>query len=337
MPIIETALYRDGARTGVLSLDETFASLRTDGGFAWIGLDQPTDDELQSIATQFGLHQLAMHDAVTGRQRPKLEHYDDTLFVVLRPARYLDAPEVVEFGEVHLFIGPNFVVTVQHAQMPDLPRVRERLDADPELLKLGPLAILYAVLDQVVDEYQPVMDGLENDVDEIEDQLFGGDPAVSKRVYELVAEAMAFQRASHPLLDMLATMKEQDKQPEMGIELRRRFRNVEDHVIKIVERADICRATLQNALTVQSTLVTQLQNEQMRELSTTSLEQGTQVKKVSSWAAILFVPGLIGTIYGMNFVNMPELHWPLGYPFALGLMAVTGTILYLVFKRRNWL
>lgn len=338
MPIVDNAIYRDGVREArPVTLDQTFEELRDRGGFAWIGMYRPTEEELRSVATEFSLHPLAVEDALTGHQRPKIERYGDTLFVVLRPARYLDAPEEVEFGEVHLFIGPNFAVTVRHAESPDLGRVRKRLEANPELLSLGPQAVLYAVLDEVVDEYQPVIAGLENDIDEIENQIFQGDPAVSRRVYALATEAMAFQRATHPLVDILGALETGFEKYNVHIELQRNLRDVLDHVLQTVAKADSFRAILQNALTVQSTLVMQEQNEEMRTLSRASIEQGDQVKKISSWAAILFAPGLIAAVYGMNFDFMPELAWPLGYPFALLLMLGSGVTLYFVFKKRGWL
>ncbi|MEQ1734881.1 MAG: CorA family divalent cation transporter, partial [Rhodoglobus sp.] len=207
MPIVDSAIYRDGARqTHPVTLDQTFEDLRDNGGFAWIGMYRPTEDELRAVATEFSLHPHAVEDALKGHQRPKLERFGETLFLVLRPARYLDAPEEVEFGEVHLFIGPNFAITVRHAESPDLGRVRQRLERNPSLLALGPQAILYAVFDQVVDDYQPVIAGLENDIDEIEDDLFGGDTAVSRRIYELATEAMEFQRATFPLIEMLGQL-----------------------------------------------------------------------------------------------------------------------------------
>ncbi|HOT33433.1 MAG TPA: magnesium and cobalt transport protein CorA [Rhodoglobus sp.] len=338
MPIVDNAIYREGVRqTRAVTLDQTFEALRDGGGFAWIGMYRPTEDELRAVANEFGLHELAVEDALVGHQRPKLERYGETLFLVLRPARYLDAPEEVEFGEVHLFIGPNFAITVRHAESPDLGRVRKRLEQNPALLALGPQAILYAVLDQVVDEYQPVIAGLENDIDEIEDQLFQGDPAVSRRIYELATEAMGFQRATHPLVEMLGQLESGYEKYHVDMELQRDFRDVLDHTLQIVARADSFRAILQNALTVQSTLVTQAQNDEIRNMTQASIDQGDQVKKISGWAAILFAPTLIGAIYGMNFRFMPELDWPLGYPFALGLMAVSGVVLYVVFKRRGWL
>jgi len=238
---------------------------------------------------------------------------------------------------VHLFVGPNFAITVRHAEAPDLARVRQRLESTPELLALGPQAVLYAVFDEVVDKYQPVIAGLENDIDEIETQLFSGDPSVSLRIYELAGEAMAFQRATHPLIDMLGSLEAGFEKYEVDLELRRNLRDVLDHTLQTVARADSFRIVLQNALTVQSTLVMQGQNDEMRKLALASMEQGDQVKKISSWAAILFAPALIGTIYGMNFRYMPELDSPLGYPLALAAMVVSASVLFVVFKKRDWL
>jgi magnesium transporter len=338
VPIIDNAIYRDGVRhTHPVTLHQTFEELRDNGGFAWIGLYRPTDDELHAVASEFSLHEHAVEDALKGHQRAKLERFGDVLFVVLRAARYLDVPEEVEFGEVHIFIGPNFAITVRHAESPDLGRVRKRLEHNQPLLSLGPQAILYAVFDEVVDEYQHVVAGLENDIDEIEDQLFAGDPAVSRRIFELITETMKFQRATHPLVGMLDALAAGFEKYGVDVELQRDFRDVYDHVIKTVERADSFRAVLENALTVQATLVTQRQNEEMRTLSRASIEQGEQVKKISSWAAIIFAPGLVGSIYGMNFTYMPELEWEWGYPLALTLMAGSAAALYLVFKKRGWL
>jgi magnesium transporter len=332
------AIYVDGVRSVVsTTLDETFEAMKALGGMAWIGLYRPTDEELRSVADEFGLHHLAVEDALKGHQRPKLERYGDGLFIVLRPARYLDAPEVVEFGEVHLFVGKDFIITIRHAESPDLGRVRKRLEAVPELLALGPEAVLYAILDQVVDEYEPVVAGLEVDIDEIEDQVFANDANVAKRIYELLREVMAFQRATHPLEAMLSSLKEGFDKYDVDLELRRDLRDVEDHVLKVLDRVDAFRLLLENALQVHSTLVTLSQNDEMRALSNAGLKQNDDVKKISAWAAILFAPTLIGTIYGMNFDYMPELHWTLGYPMAVALMIAMGGALYFVFKRRGWL
>ena len=257
--------------------------------------------------------------------------------MVLRPARYLDDVEKVEFGELHVFVGPEFVVTVRHAESPDLALVRHRLEQTPELLRLGPEAVLYAILDQVVDEYAPVVAGLENDIDEIEDELFDDDPVVSRRIYDLSREVIEFQRACHPLGDMLRDLQRGFDKYHVDVELQHHLRDVLDHTVHVVERADSFRALLQNALTVQTTLLGQRQNEEVRHLTEASLAQNEEVKKISAWAAILFAPTLVGTIYGMNFDDMPELHWQLGYPLALLLMVGTSTALYMVFKRRGWL
>jgi magnesium transporter len=338
MTLVDNAVYVGGRRTAnPASLDETYELLREREGMAWIGLYRPDVEELRSVAQEFDLHHLSVDDAIAAHQRPKLERYGNTLFAVLRPARYIDDLEKVEFGELHVFVGPAFVVTVRHAESPDLAQVRRRLEQTPELLCLGPEAVFYAILDQVVDEYEPVVAGLENDIDEIEDQLFDGDPAVSRRIYDLSGEVIDFQRATHPLVDMLQALQHGFDKYQVEGELQRHLRDVLDHTFRVVERADSFRALLQNALTVHSTLLGQRQNEEMRNLTQASLAQNEEVKRISAWAAILFAPTLVGTIYGMNFDHMPELHWQLGYPLALLLMIATSVTLYAVFKRRRWL
>lgn len=338
MGIVDNAVYVAGRRAAEpTSLEVTYELMREQHGMGWIGLYRPTDEEVASVATEFEIHELAVEDTITAHQRPKLERYGDVLFTVLRPARYIDADERVEFGELHVFTGPDFVVTVRHAESPNLGRVRRRLEATPELLTLGPEAVLYAIFDEVVDEYEPVVAGLENDIDEIEYQVFEGDPGVSRRIYELTREVIEFQRATRPLLGMLNALSAGFDKYAVDEELRRNLRDVADHVIKVVERIDGFRTLLQNILTVNATLVGQRQNEETQRLTEASLAQNEEVKRISSWAAILFAPTLVGTIYGMNFDEMPELGWTLGYPFALALMALVCGGLYLAFKRRNWL
>jgi len=336
--LIDDAIYVDGRRVATPeTLQEVFEVLKEKAGFAWIGLYRPTDDEIRSVADEFTLHHLAIEDALKGHQRAKIERYADTLFLVLRPARYLDEEERVEFGELHVFVGPDFVVTIRHAESPDLVSVRRRLESTPDLLAFGPQAVLYAILDQVIDEYAPVVAGLENDIDEIEDQLFDGDQAVSRRIYALSREVIEFQRATQPLIGMLESLQEGFEKHGVDVELHRHLRDVLDHTIRVVERGDAFRQLLQNALTVHSTLVAQRQNDETRRLSETGLAQSEEVKKISSWAAILFAPTLVGTIYGMNFTHMPELKWQFGYPFAITLMFAMGFGLYAVFKRKDWL
>jgi magnesium transporter len=338
MGVVDNVIYVDGVRTATPgNLEETFELLHELGGMAWVGLYRPTTEEVDSVAREFGLHELAQEDTRKAHQRPKLERYGDTLFTVLRPARYVENVEKVEFGELHVFTGPGFVVTVRHAESPDVAKVRRRLEAEPGTLRLGPEAVLYALLDEVVDEYGPVVAGLENDIDEIEDEVFSSDPSVSRRIYELSREVMAFQRATHPLVEMVADLERGFDRHNIDVELRHRLRDVRDHVLRVVERADSFRVLLQNALTVNATLVAQEQNEEMRRVTEASYQQSEEVKRISSWAAILFAPTLVGTVYGMNFERMPELDWAYGYPFALLAMVAMGVGLYVVFKRHHWL
>ena len=319
MALVDNAIYVDGRRSADPStLEETFELLRERRGMAWIGLYRPGVGEIRAVAKEFKLHKLAVEDSIAAHQRAKLERYKRTLFTVLRPARYLDDVEQVEFGELHVFTGTDFVVTIRHAESPDLGRVRRRLEKNPDLLRLGPEAVLYAILDQVVDEYK-------------------GDPAVARRIYELSREVIEFQRATGPLTGILAALESGFDKYQVDTELQSLLRDVQDHAIRVVERVDSFRALLQNSLTVHATLVGQQQNDEMRSLTEASLLQNEEVKKISAWAAILFAPTLVGTIYGMNFTSMPELHWAAGYPLALALMVATSVTLYVVFKRRGWL
>lgn len=332
MPIIDNAVYVDGKRSATTEdLEQTFEHMRAVGGMAWIGLVDPSEDELHRVAAEFDLHPLAVEDALHGHQRAKLERYGDTLFVVLHPARYLDEEEQVVFGELHVFVGPDFVVTVRRADGPSLSVVRTRLEQAPELLRMGPEAVLYAIFDQIVDEYEPVVAGLRNDIDEIDDALFQGeDSGLSRRIYELAREVVRFQRATTALPTMLQALLDGADRHDVDTELQRSLADVLDHVIRVDERIATFRTVLQNALTVNATLVAERQ-------TTTALAQNEQVKKISGWAAIFFGPTLIGTIYGMNFTVMPELHWAWGYPAALVLMVVTSVALYGIFKRKRWL
>jgi magnesium transporter len=326
--IVDRGVYRDGKR---IAEPDDFAALhaacRDRDAVAWLGLYEPSREEFASVAREFDLHELAVEDAVKAHQRPKLERYGDSLFLVLRPARYVDETETVLFGEVLIFVGPQFVITVRHGDAPELGAVRRRLEARPELLRRGPLAILYAIVDHVVDGYEPVVAGLENDIDEIEDEVFGGSPTVSRRIYELTREVIEFQRATDPLNDILGRLR---ASPAVGDEESQYLRDVQDHAIRAAEHADAFRALLQNILSVNLTLETKAMTE-------ASHEQNEQVKRISAWAAILFAPTLVGTIYGMNFDHMPELDWKLGYPFALLLMVAFSVSLYFIFKRRRWI
>jgi magnesium transporter len=326
--IVDRAIYRDGRR---LAAPETLpamsAACQRGEGIAWIGLYRPQADEFASLAREFGLHELAVEDAVQAHQRSKLERYGDTLFLVLRPARYVDETETVEFGEVHVFVGPQFVITVRHAEAPDLHAVRAKLETRPDLLRRGPVAIVHAILDRVVDDYAPVVAGIENDIDEIEDEVFDGTADASRRIYELSREVIQFQRATKPLgaiLDELLRARGVDD------EERRYLRDVQDHALRVQEQADAFRELLHNILSVNLTLET-------KALSEAANATNDEVKKISAWAAILFAPTLVGTVYGMNFEHMPELHWRFGYPYALALMVATSGGLFALFRRRGWI
>src|SRR6266545_2742818 len=302
--LVDCAIYVDGHRLhSPQTLVDTYRALRDEPqGMAWIGLYRPDEEQLLFLAQQFGLHELAVEDAIVE----------------------------VDFGELHVFVGRDFVITVRRSETPDLAGVRRRMESDPELLARGPEAVLYAIFDAVVDGYAPVVAGLQNDIEEIEAEVFLGEAGVSRRIYELSREVVEFQRATRPLMRIPDALVAGFEKYDIDEELRSYLRDVTDHLTTVVERVDGFRLMLQDILTVNATLVTQAQNEEMK-------AQNEEVKKISAWAAILFAPTLIGTVYGMNFRRMPELRWYYGYPFALALMAAVCGALYLAFKRRRWL
>ena len=287
-------------------------------------VEDASEEELQGLAEAFDLHPLAVEDASHGHQRPKLERYGQALFLAAHPISYKDRSEKLVIAEIHAFIGPNyFVVTVpkggaSELVMRQLRRAFKRTALEPH----NPQTLLYFLLDGVVDGYEPVLMDLEEDLDEIEENLFAGGNT-SQRIYELFNEVVKFQRVTRPLsylLDLLMRGADKYGTPQ---QLHPHFRDVRDHVLRAIEHLDSLRSALQNALTVDSTLVGQRQNDAM--------------KRLSSWAAILVVPTIIAGIYGMNFEEMPELGWVFGYPFALGLMVVISGILYALFKKKNWM
>ena len=336
--MVDAGLYVRGKRVGspTTVADAAQQLHSTTNGMLWIGLFRPTEGQFRPVAEEFGLHELAVEDAIVAHQRPKIERYGDTLFVVLRAASYLDADEEVEFGEIHVFVGPNFVLTVRHSRTPDLAVVRQRMESSPELLALGPEAVLYAILDSVVDGFAPVVAGLDKDIDEIEAEVFRGDPRVSRRIYELSGEVIEFQRSTRPLLGMLDNLVAGFEKYGTNDELQRYLRDVADHATTVTERVAGFRQSLSDILTVNATLVSQAQNEEVKRLTEASYAQNEEVKRISAWAAIIFAPTLIGTVYGMNF-DIPETHWAWGYPFALGLMVVISAALWWIFRRRGWL
>ncbi|UUY04280.1 magnesium/cobalt transporter CorA [Svornostia abyssi] len=326
--IVDHALYRNGVRTAAPeTLAELNAACHNGAGIAWIGLYRPDHAEFAGLADEFALHELAVEDAVHAHQRPKLERFGDTLFLVLRPARYFDETETVEFGEVHVFAGPQFVITVRHAEAPNLHEIREKLEARPDLLSRGTFAIVHAIVDKVVDDYAPVVAGIENDIDEIETEVFGDTPSPSRRIYELTREVIEFQRAVKPLVPILDGLIA--AVPE-GDEERRYLRDVRDHALRVEEQADGFRELLHNILSVNLTLET-------KALAAAANRTNDEVRTISAWAAIFFAPTLVGTVYGMNFEHMPELGWEFGYPASIVLMLALSAGLYAFFRRRDWL
>jgi magnesium transporter len=325
--IADNAIYVDGRRAAQQpsSLQETYEVLhQLDEGVAWIDLYEPTQEEFESIAQELELPSRVIENAIKPQQRPKLVRYGHSLFVVLKTARYLDQPERVDFSEAHVLVGKDFVVTVRYEEIQALEEVevRRRLEGEPELLRQGPLPILHEIMDQIVDDYEPVLEGLGTDIEEVEGEVFGGNARASQRIYELSRELVQFQRATSPLARALERVAETDEH-DIDPEVRSYLRDLHDRVLRVKEPTETYRDMLSDILVVNLTLI--------------SVRQNDQTKKISAWAAILIVPTLIASIYGMNFDYMPELHWTFGYPFALALMVAISVSLYAVFKHVEWL
>ena len=328
MPVVDCAHYADGCRQHRDTLSLREAEERWDGGdgdgFVWIGFADPRPEELAEVQQRFGLHELAVEDANSMHQRPKLEDYGDgNYFLVLKTARYDDEAEVVEFGEVHIFVGPSYVVVVRHGTANELRGVRQRLEQRPDLGRYGTAAVVWAILDKVVDDYEPVADGLENDIEEVEQAIFERREDQTQRIYFLRRELAGFHKAVHPLLTPLEQVERGTLLPDMPPEMRSFYRDVGDHARRVFEavsmQRDLSDAVLQANLGV------------------IGMRQNEVVRRVSGWAAIGIVPTLIASIYGMNFEHMPELRWYLGYPFALALMAALSFTLWRFLKRAGWL
>jgi magnesium transporter len=329
--IIDCAVYQDGKRRpGELALDEAYEAASADNAFVWIGLYEPDAAEFESVRREFNLHELAVEDAIHAHQRPKLEVYDDTLFVVLKTARYIEADETVEFGEIMLFLGPRFVVAVRHKPASALGDVRKRIESRPDLLRFGPGAVLYAILDRVVDDYQPVVNGLDDDIQEVEAQVFshqGHNPA--ERIYLLKREVIEFHQATAPLTEPLDRLVNSQVAGLHG-ELGEYFRDIQDHLLRVVDNVSSFRELLTSILQANQTQVALRQNE-------VGMQQNADMRKISAWVAIVAVPTMIAGIYGMNFAHMPELSWTFGYPLALAVMALACVVLYRAFRRNGWL
>lgn len=324
--IVDCAHYRDGLRQheGAMNLEKAAGICAHDGtGFVWLGMFDPSPEELDEVRRHFGLHELAVEDAQSFHLRPKVERYDDGIyFVVLRTVRYDDEREEVEFGEISLFLGERFAITVRQGVASDLHPARLRLEQRPQLLRQGPSSVLWAVLDQVVDDYAPVVEGLERDIEEVEATVFGGAAAPTERIYHLRREVTDFYRAVHPLLGP-ADALERGTYAGIDGELRQYFRDVNDHLKLVNEEVAAQRDLLATVL--------------LANMAVISVEQSEVVRKISGWAAIIAVPTLIASFYGMNFKHMPELEWVVAYPLVFALMVVAAVVLHRRFRRTGWI
>ena len=322
--IVDCAVYEEGRRReGDVAVEQAVAACREPGAFSWIGLYEPTEAEFESIRTEFGLHPLAVEDAIHAHQRPKLEVFGEMVFIVLKTARYVDSTEVIQLGEILVFLGHDYIITVRHGEASGLKEVRERLEQDPELLAHGPGAVLHAIVDHVVDGYSPAILGLGEDIDEVEDEVFSdrrSNPA--ERIYKLKREVLEFNRASGPLVDPVDRLA-RGHYDVIHPEVRAYFRDVNDHLLRVHEQLEGYRDLLTSVLEANLAQVTVRQNE--------------DVRKISAIVAILAVPTALAGIYGMNFEHMPELRWQYGYPLVLVVMVTVCFTLYRYFKRVGWL
>ena len=322
--IVDCAVYKEGRRlSGKFTPEAAFRQSRDDDAFVWIGLHEPSRDEFEEVRREFDLHELAVEDAIKAHQRPKLESYDDSALLVLKPARYVDIKEVVELGEILIFLGLGFIVVVRHGDTGGLQEARRSLEARPEFLALGPSAVLHTIVDQVVDDYGPVVDGLEQDIDQVEEAVFSSERTnPTERIYYLKREVIEFRRATAPLLNPLNHLAA-GTMPHVHEDVQEYFRDVYDHLLRVNEQVEGFSDLLTSVLEANLTQVSVRQNEDMR--------------RISAWVAIAVVPTMIAGIYGMNFKNMPELESTFGYPAVLGFMALACSALYIFFRRRNWL
>ncbi|WP_433461464.1 magnesium/cobalt transporter CorA [Spirillospora sp. CA-128828] len=322
--IVDKAIYAGGKRHDIDGdISDAFDAARADGDcFLWIGLFEPDEDEFELVKDELMLHPLASEDAVTAHQRPKMERYDDTLFVVLKTLAYIDETSDIEVGEIMVFLGRDFVVTVRHGAGNPLGLVRKRLEDSPELLKHGATAVLYAVCDEVVDRYGLVAHEVEVDIIGLERAVFDpGARDVTADIYNLKREVLEFRGAEDPLIPVLQEIVK-GRVAECG-STREYFRDVLDHLLRVDSQVDAHNELLNSVLTAHLALLGKQQNEDMR--------------KISAWAAIIAVPTAIAGIYGMNFDHMPELHWTIGYPLVIAVMAVICVLLFRRLRKSGWL
>jgi magnesium transporter len=322
--IVDSAVYEGGQRRdGDVGVHEAMEACHDPNCFAWIGLYEPTEEEFESIRAEFDLHPLAVEDAIEAHERPKLEVYAGMVFIVLKTARYVDPKEVIKLGEILVFLGHDYIITVRHGEASELAPVRRQLEEQPELLQHGPGAVLHAIVDRVVDDYAPAIAGLGEDIDQVEDQVFSGARTnAAERIYKLKREVLQFEHAVGPLVEPVDRLA-RGKYDVIHPEVRTYFRDVNDHLLRTHDQLEGFRDLLTSVLQANLTQVGVRQNEDMR--------------KISAYVAMAAVPTLIAGIYGMNFEHMPELTWEAGYPMALVLMASIVGFLFWRFKRAGWL
>ncbi|MDT0215157.1 magnesium and cobalt transport protein CorA [Rothia sp. ARF10] len=326
--IIDKALYRSGRRDACGDLSDELEAIRETGSetdFIWIGLKDPSMHELEEVNEELGLglHPLAIEDAVKGRQRAKIESYGRTVFVVLKTLSYIEATSDVETGELMVHVGEHFVLTIRRGELTPLAGVRRELEADREKLALGPMSALHAIMDRVVDQYREIDVELARDIDEIEEAVFSEGLVSSDAIYRLKREVLEFRRAITPLIAPLRMLHTSPRAPRPHEELRLLFRDVDDHLHFVADRVESYDRLLSDVLSAN--------------LAKISVQQNADMRRISAWVAIAAVPTMIAGIYGMNFDNMPELHWHYGYFLVLGLMAAACVGLYVTFKKVSWL
>ncbi|WP_030244068.1 MULTISPECIES: magnesium and cobalt transport protein CorA [unclassified Streptomyces] len=330
--IVDCAIYRDGHRSeGPEDFSDALGEARAAGGFVWIGLHEPTEREFDHVTQEFGLHPLAVEDALKAHQRPKLEVYDDSLFVVLKPVAYEPQSDTVSSGEIMIFLGDSFVVTVRHGEGAPLKAVRHRLEQEPELLGNGPTSVLYAVADAAVDHYLDVATELQTDLEELEAEVFspdsGGSRNTASRIYTFKRQVLEFRRATGPLalpMSRLAgTAPYGVTVPFVDDRARPFFRDVSDHLTRVNESVENLDRLVSDILSAH--------------LAQMSVRQNDDMRKISAWAAMAAIPTMLAGIYGMNFEHMPELRWVWSYPALIALMAVLEVAVFRLFKHRGWL
>jgi magnesium transporter len=321
--LINCVAYENGSKLADIPIEEISDYLRRPDCFVWVALKDATPEEMATMQKEFGLHELAVEDSLHGHQRPKVEEYGDTVFAVVHTVEMTPADEIAT-GEVDIFVGPKFVLSVRNRSNQNLLQVRERSEREPQLLRHGPAFVFYALLDAVVDRYFPIIDRLETELEELENQMFDAGTARAniQRLYELKRESGVVRHAVTPLIDAVHKLFS-GRVPAVCENNREYFRDVFDHLLRMNGSLDNLRDTIGTAIQVNLAMV--------------AIEESVVNKRLAAWAGIFAVISAFAGIWGMNFKNMPELEWHYGYPMALGTIAVVCVILYRQFRKSGWL